>query len=798
MKPLLIIILFLAQSVLSFGQGKISGNIIEKTSRTAIEYASVELYSANDGKLIQATTSGSDGSFAIENIPFGGYTLKCSFLSFEMVSSPRISLSKQNPTVELKDLELLESAQSLSEVVITAQKSTYVNKIDKKVFNVGQDLMSASGSVSDLMQNIPSVQVDIDGNVSLRGSDNVQILINGKPSSMMDATGRASALQQISANSIESIEVITNPSARFKPDGTSGIINIILKKEERKGISGSISVNVGNSDRYNSTLSLSYNPGKVRLFASYGVRFDDRNRYTLSNRTRKDSITGENSYTYQNTGGVASPVSHLVRGGIGWEINKKSSLEVAADYTYMGFLRKENTANLYLNDARDTTSSYNRYRHDDEYEKDVELSAVYDYSWQEDHSLTVDYTYSLSKEQEDNRYTSRYIFPANPESKDNTLSRENGVEHLIRASYSHPFNDNSKIAFGTEVELEKVDMSSYAENLESTGWVADNTKTNYFTVNENIYALYATYEATYGKLGLMGGLRAERAEVKSQLSTTDTAIPNGYANIFPTLHTSYKLNDKNELQLNYSLRINRPDGDDMNPFPEYHDPLNAESGNPYLKPEKIHSLELGYQLKENSVAFLATLYYRNIFNRMTEVSRFVNDSIMWTTKENMSSSQSSGVELIFSSSIGKLVTFNLNSNVFYNVIDASDLGYSSNKAVISWYAAFNGKLTITKNLMAQLNARYTAKSLTPQGYREPSFILNIGAKYDLFDKKAAILFTVSDLLNTYKSVTVIDTPYLKERVERKRPSQIVYLGFVYHFGHSAKKKESVLKYDEQL
>ncbi|MDR1054335.1 MAG: TonB-dependent receptor [Prevotellaceae bacterium] len=793
-----LIILFSIQPVLLFGQGKVNGTIVEKISHAPVEYASIEIIMENDGTVIAGTVSDSRGAFTIEDIPFGDYSLKCSFLGFEMATPIRFSIDKKNPVVELKDLELTEFSQNLNEVVVIAQKSTYINKIDKKIFNVGQGLMSTSGSVSDLMQNISSILVDIEGNVSLRGSENVQILINGKPSSMMGTASRASALQQFPANSIENIEVITNPSARFKPDGTSGIINIILKKEKKQGINGTILANAGNRDRYNSTLSLNYNPGKINFYASYGFRFDDRSRYFYDNRTKTDLIIGENSYIYQNTNSSASPVSHLIRSGINWEINKKSNLEIAAGYTYMSFLRKENTANLYLNNVCDTTNNYTRYRHDDEYQKDVELSAVYDYSWDENHNLTIDYTYSLSQEQEDNKYSNQYIFPVNPETKDNTLIWQNGAENLIRANYSHPFNDDSKIDFGTEIELDRADMNYHAENLINSAWVTDNTKTNYFIFNENIYVLYATYETTFGKFGLIGGLRAEKVRIKSQLISIDTVIPNNYANVFPTLHTFYKLDDKNELQLNYSLRINRPEGDDLNPFPEYRDPLNVHSGNPYLKPEKIHSIELGYQLRENSTTFLATLYCRNIFNRMTEVSSFSNDSVMWTTKENMSSSQSSGIEFIINSSIGKFATVNINSNIFYNVIDASDLGYSNNKSVVSWYAAFNGNFNIMKNLMAQLNARYNAKSLTPQGYREPSFILNMGAKYDLFNKKAAILFTVSDLLNTYKGVTVIDTSYLKERMERKRPSQIFYIGFIYNFGHSAKKKERVLKYDEQL
>ncbi len=311
--------------------------------------------------------------------------------------------------------------------------------------------------------------------------------------------------------------------------------------------------------------------------------------------------------------------------------------------------------------------------------------------------------------------------------------------------------------------------------------------------------MYATYEATFGKFGVMGGLRGEYSGIKSRLKTAETVIPNSYSNFYPTLHKAYHFNDRNEMQLNYSMRINRPEGDDLNPFPEYRDPLNVSAGNPYLKPEKIHSAEIGYLFRQNLTTVVATAYYRNIFNKMTEITRFINDSVMLTTKENLSSSQSSGLEFIVSSGIGRVVSFNLSSNVYYNIIDGSELGFSSTKSAVAWNAALNTNFNITQNLMAQLNTRYTAKSLTPQGYREPSFIMNLGARYDLFHKKVSLLFTVSDLFNSFKQVTTIDTPELKRRMERKRTSQVFYAGLVLHFGKTPKKpKEAVLKYDEGI
>ncbi|GHV22763.1 TonB-dependent receptor [Clostridia bacterium] len=642
--------------------------------------------------------------------------------------------------------------QTLDEVVVSGQKSTYITRIDKKIFNAGNDLMSASGSASDLMQNIPSVQVDMDGNVSLRGSENVQILINGKSSTLMGAS-RATILQQIPANTIDRIEIITNPSARYKPDGTAGIINIILKKEKRAGVNGSLIANAGNDNRYNSTLSLNYNPGKINFFGSYGIRFDDRNRYTFDKRTKTDSLSLQNTFIEQNTNSNARPVSHLIRGGMDWDITKKDNFQLSAGYIDMRFRRDETTTNIHQDNSGNTLNNYTRYRADDEYQKDFEWNAVYEHTFGEDHLLSVDYTHSSAKEQEDNKYTNQYFVPEKPDSKDNTLIRQNETENLIRADYTRPLNEHSKLDAGTEIELDRAGMDYFAENLLDGAWITDRTKTNHFIFDENIYALYATYEAEFGKFAVTGGLRGEMSRIKSRLISTGTVIPNNGVHLFPTLHTSFHLDEKNELQLNYSLRINRPEGDDLNPFPEYRDPLNVHSGNPYLKPEKIHSLEWGYLLKSNATTFAATLYHREMFNRMTEITKYVNDSVLWTTKENMSSSRSSGLELIINSAFGNRATVNVNSNIFYNVIDAGDLGYGSNKSAVSWYAALNGNFNITKCLMAQLNTRYTSKALTPQGYREPSFIMNTGARYSLFNNKAYLLFTVSDLLNTYRSVT---------------------------------------------
>ena len=799
-----------------FGQGKVHGVIIHKTDRIPIEYAHVEIQTADGNQPVAGAVTDVNGVFEFDNLPYQEYVLTYSFIGFEKTDRVRFSVSRDKLVTNLGMLELEETSHELDEVVVSGQRSTYVNKIDRKVFNVGEDLMSSSGSASDLMQNIPSVQMDVEGNISMRGSENVQILINGRTSSLLKGASRAAVLQQIPANTIERIEVITNPSARYKPDGTSGIINIVLKKEKRAGVNGTWAANAGNNNRYNSTLTMNYNPAKINFFGSYGIRFDDRSRYTYDHRTGMTTETGALTFIERNTDRKANSVAQVARGGINWDITGKDNLEVSGAYTHISFRHDETTKNISRDQNLNLTNDNTRFRDNRDEEKDVEIEAVYTHTFNEDHEFTLEFTLVRDNEKEDNKYVQRYFFPVNPDEYDNTFIRKKDGESLIRGNYSRPLGEDGKLETGFEFELIRMDLDFRGEYLENSAWINDVEKSNRFVFDENIYALYATYEVEFDKAGIMGGVRGEYSDNMMRQKTTGAETPNGYYYFYPTLHSAYRFNDRNEMQLNYSLRVNRPDGDDLNQFPEWNDPLNVSTGNPLLKPEKIHSVEMGYMFREDIHSLIVTAYYHHIYNRMTSVTKYGyngNEEILWTRLENLSSSQSSGMEFIISSGIGKTARFNISSNVYYNIIDATSLGFSDKKSTIAWNAALNANFTFSRNLLAQLNTRYTAKSLTPQGYRAPSFIMNLGARYDIFHKKASLMFTVSDLFNSFKQVNIIDRPELlaqigklddkevlvKQRIERKRPSQIFYAGFVLHFGKTQKKqKEPALNYDEVI
>jgi outer membrane receptor protein involved in Fe transport len=697
-----------------------------------------------------------------------------------------------------KDNDKMVSDTLLNELIVTGHRSTYIQTIDRKVFNVGSDITSSSGSVGDLMQNIPSVQVDVDGNVSLRGADNVTILIDGKPSIMMKGANRGTVLQQMPASNIEKIEIITNPSAQYKPDGTAGIINLITKKQKKEGFNGTVTANVGNNNRYNTGAALGYTTKNFSITANYGYRHDRRDRYTDNNRTLTDAVSGICTQICQHTKTIAPSTSHIFGTSIQWSPTVKDKLEMSIGYTHMTFPRTEDNW-FTQTDQGVTSKKYDRNRYDFETQNENESAIAYTHTFNKNKTLTVDYTHSYHGEIERNRYTNLYQLPSEYRTVDSTRIKQMEYENLIRAIYENKFGDYRLVA-GYEAELDKADMRYLAEDYLNNAWVKNTDKSNDFIFQEQVHSLYGTLEHTFGKFDIMAGIRFEQSFIKSKLLTLNKNVTDNYFMFYPTLHTIFKINDNHQLQLNYSLRVNRPEGDDLNPFPEYQDPYNVKAGNPYLKPEKIHSIEFGWQWNHDVTTIIVTPYYRYTFNKITEITENMGNGMMKTTKENMSSSRASGAEMILNTAVGHWLTFNINSNLFYHVIDASELNYSNKKGAFGWTASLNMNMTPLKNVMMQLNTHYHSSILTPQDKNLSTYIMNLGAKFDIPQWNLSLITTVSDLFDTYKNVTQIKTTTINQRIERRRNPRTFYLGFIYNFGIKGKEKKNnaKLQYDESL
>lgn len=785
-----IVVVCLSQLFTVASGSNVIGKLKGKSSGLPVEFATVALHDATTRLVVTGAMTDSTGHFRIENIPMGDYYIEGSYVGYKSVQSKPF----HTDVAKITDIGILwmdDNGEVLSEVVVDGRKSTFIGKLDRKVFNVRQDLMSAAGSASDLMQNIPSVEVDMDGAVSLRGNENITILINGKPSAMMSAKTRGDALNQLAANSIERIEVITNPSAEYKPDGVSGIINIILKKDAKEGVNGTVTANVGSYGRSNAGINLNYGLKHVNLFGGYTFR---RDRY---DRSIIDKRTSQTDYINQTTYGIGRPVSHTFRLGMNADLGAHDAIEVSGNYNRRRFNRNERVESTTEDLQSNLTDYYLRDRAALAKENMWEGSFHYTHSYGKNNGWNVDYTYSSETEDELNKYSTLSM---NGDTKDNELVWDANYLHIGKVYWQHHLSEKLKLSAGYELEHLRAEQNYHVQDWDGTAFIPNQDKTNDFTHNRMLHSLYATLEMKSGSWNLLAGLRGELADIKNHLFSLDSISTQRYSNIYPTIHASRQLNDNNELQLNYSLRINRPEGADMNPFAERINPLSLQAGNPNLKPEKIHSIEAGWLWNGNSgTSLMATLYYRYLTNQITEVSRYIENKILLTTKENLQSSQSAGAELIWNYPICRWLTFNWNLNGYFNQINAEKLGFGRNKSTFSWSTLFNANFTPIPHYMIQLNARYRSATLVPQGRRDADYQINLGMKYDIPSINLAIMASVTDLLDTYRKSYTLDTPELKQKVEKRRNPRIFYIGISYQFGKSKNKKHHTkLEYDENM
>lgn len=770
--------------------GMITGQIKEKTSGLPMEFATITIYSTDKKAIITKAMSATDGRFSIKGIPVGTYYAEGSFVGYKSIRSKSFAVSSAK-VIDIGILNMEENGETLGEVMVKGKKSALVSKLDRKVFNVGQDIMSSSGSASDLMQNIPSIEVDMDGAISLRGSENVTVLINGKPSAMMNAKTRGDALNQLSANSIERIEVITNPSAEYKPDGVSGIINIVMKKDAKTGLNSTLNANVGSYGRSNAGANFSYGLKSVKIFGGYNYRRDRYDRSIIDRRTLPTDFINQTTY------GVGNPLSHTLHIGMNAYLSQNDAIEVSGNYNCRTFQRNERIVSLTESRNNETTSFYFRYRDALAKENMWEGAARYTHTYGKGNEWGVDYTYSAESEDEMNHYSTILM---KEQTKENERVWDANYLHIGKINWKHSLNEKINLSAGYELEALRSEQNFHVQNWDGAGFIQNTNHSSDFTHYRTLHSVYATLEANLGVWNLMAGLRGEYSDIKNHLFSLDSIATQHYANIYPTLHASHRINTHSELQLNYSLHVNRPEGNDMNPFAERINPLSLQAGNPYLKPEKIHSVEAGWLWHNDyNSSVIATLYYRYTTNQITSVSRYLSDGVISITKENMQSCQNSGVELIWNSTIGRWLTFNWNANGFLNQINAEKLGYGKNKRTFAWSTLLNMNLTPFRHCMVQLNARYSSATLIPQGRRDADWRINLGVKYDVPRTNLSLLASVTDLFDTYRRSYTLDTPELKQKVEKRRNPRIFYIGAAYQFGGNKNKKQHTkLEYDESL
>jgi outer membrane receptor protein involved in Fe transport len=775
----------------------VTGFVIDKSSGQPVEFATVQLLRQYDSSAINTTVTDKKGRFIFNSLVSGNFIIRVSFIGYENNS---IILTVNQQKQNVGNIEITTIAKKLSEVVVTGRKSLLNTNIDRKVYNVSGDIMAQSGSASDILKNIPSVEVDIDGQVLLRGSAGVMILINGKMSLLMGKS-KADVLQQLPANSIERIEVITNPSAKYRPDGTSGIINIVLKKNIKYGWNGSLVTNAGNKDRYNSGINFNYRQSKWSFFSNYNFRQDSRLRTGSINREYFDSSGKTVSYYSENNTSPTRPSSNFITLGVDYTPNEYNSFGISGNYFRRKLTKNDVSQRLFYDKNYLLTEYFNRTKHDPEAEEEKDATVYWQHNFkEEDHEMRIAFNAATTHDRENNYNSNIYLLPLKAALLDNIFINDKDNQQELTIEYIKPSGEDAKIEAGYEGLFNQLDLNYYGEYYDTVqrSFIKDIIKSNQFTYNGAIHAAYAVFKQSFKKFGFSAGLRAEQVFIHGNLITRDSLISNRYLKIYPTLHLSYKIKE-NELQLNYSKRVNRPDGDELNPFPEYIDPYNLQAGNPKLLPEITHAAELGYKLQNEKYSFVPGLYYRYTKNRFTEITVPVNDSVLLTTQQNLSIAKSSGLELIFSAKPANFLSINLSSNFFYTEIDASNIGYNDKKSIISMSASFNSAITLTKSTLWQLSCNYRSARLTPQGKSFENVVLNTGLRQEVFKKKVSLTLTVSDIFKSLRQKSEFNSIYLNQRSLGKRDSGVFYLGFSYRFGKIIKKSnEEKLQFDDSL
>lgn len=780
-------------------KGNVKGIIIDEDTKNPLEYVSVALLRKNDSTVVNGMLTNSSGVFALEGLPFGIYMLKYSYVGYKNGFIDSISVTPRKPTANLEKLVIKLTSKNIDAVVVKGDKSIFENKIDRKVFNVDKAIVSQSGSASDVLQQVPSVTVDVEGNVSLRGSENVTILVNGKPS-LLTENNKAAILQQIPANTIDKIEVITNPSAKFDPDGTSGIINIVLKQGISQGLNGSSNINIGNNNKYNGSVNINYFPGKFSISASYSYRYEPRwfkgfgNREIIKNDTSR--------FTTENSTENHTPVSHMGRLGFDYYFNSNLSAGINGSIQARSHKSNEMVNYVFKNYLKNMTDSTFRSTNgnEDELGKEAAFYILKKFD-QPGREWRTDITYDGDNEKESNYYKENsYINPFQFPLEENYTNNNFNNTYTFQSDLTWPINTKSKIEAGYKGIFRKTEDNLNALKKDtSQQWINEDAISNDFTYEENIHAIYSTYSQEFGKFSIMGGFRLEQAYTKPYLSDSIKKSKN-YFSYFPTMHLVEKFNDNNELSLSYSRRINRPRLHDLNPFADYSDPRNLRVGNLLLKPEYVNSLELGYTKKIENITLQPTVFYRITEDGFTRFSRVLDSITNITSITNLSSNKSIGFEMLINYQIFKFWNINLSGTAFQNQIDASNLDSSYIRKKFNWGGKLMSSTFLPFGIAFQFSAFYRSPFITPQGISKPFYSANIGLKKDLLKSKATFTITVSDIFNTQRFAYSMKSNDLIANMSRKRESQIAYLGFSYRFGKtqdSGKKGQKVSKEREQ-
>lgn len=775
---------------------KVTGTVIDKESGKPLEYATLVLQSVRNPEEVTGGITNLEGVFEVE-APAGMYNISVEYISYKTFNKEQQLLRSDT---DLGRIALSIDVEQLAEVEVIAEKTTVEIRLDKKIYNVGKDLTVSGGTVSDVLDNVPSVSVDVEGNVQLRGNDDVRILINGKPSAITGLNS-TDALRQLPAESIEKVEVITSPSARYDAEGSGGIINIILRRSKLQGLNGAITTNLGYPTSAGINGNLNYRTGDLNIFTNTGYNYRERpgNSFNETNFFDEtgaftNSIREERDFDRIRKG-------YNVNFGVEWYVNKTASI------TQSIFLRNsdnssEATNNFFQTDNTGGTSSGFRFDPETEDDKTFQYSFNYDKQFNGDsnHKLTFAFQYETTDESEES------LIIQNGFDSENVETIEDQRRVFLQSDYVAPVGKSGQFEFGYRGDFNQLNTDYNVVFISPTiDELGITDPSNVLDYKETINAVYTQFGTKIKKFSFLSGLRYESTRlIINQIETGDFSR-NNFDGLFPTLNLNYEFTETESIQFGYNRRIRRPRSRFLNPFPSRSSPTNLFQGNPNLTPSFSHQVDFGYLKRYEKLTLNSSIY----FARATDVITFITEdtgegtvfdgeqvSIIRRTPVNLAKNDRYGFEM--NANYRPTRKWNINGNVnLFNLITRGDFnGQNFDAENLSWFVRLNNKLTLPASIDWQTRLFYRGPSETAQTKNKGIFSMSLAFSKDLFKEKASLALNVSDVFNSRKRISETTTPFFQSDSEFQFRVRSYNLSFTYRFNQKKQRGDGRGREDE--
>lgn len=804
MKRFIIFFLLCLCGYTGWAQGTVKGKILDRQKSEPLGFVNIKVTEQGSDKFAGGGITDAGGNFNVSGLKDGKYTLSLTFMGYKDVTR-QFEITPAKREVQFKLLYMAEDAKQLKEVTVTGQRATMKLEVDRKSFDVGQLISNAGQAASDVLDNIPSIEVDNDGNVSLRGNSSVEVWINGKASGLT-SDNRAQILQQLPAESIERIEVIDNPSAKFSAEGSAGIINIVLKKDRKAGYYGSVQAGGDTRGGANTSFNINYNSRLIDTYLNMGYRH-------RANTGHMESQQTSNAYkqTYDSDSKQRGN-NFFTRAGVTLHATTKDDFSLSGMLMHGGGNSHSYTPYIYTAVANDLNNyqldRLNRSRTG----MDMRYGEFnYRHSFNDKHFI--DFTADLSswKMNGDNWYQDSTVVVG---IDDVTYSYQYRPQHInnhrkeLKLEYENQVTKNFKIEAGYNGNFsrENTPQESYMDNTSFDGTNASEDKLffNRFIYKQDLHAFYTTLSYKFGALSLMGGLRGEYWRVNTEsytweqehdASLREQPFKKDYFQLFPSVFMSWQMTETQQLQLNYTRRLRRPWGGQLNSFRDTRDATTVSFGNPYLTPEFSNSFSLNYLKQWNDHSLLVSAYYRPTTDVIQRISyKNQEDGLFYQTSMNVAKSVSTGLEMTLKNKLWRILDLTTSANAYYYRLNGFSYDIDGQTVTgnsdhnFTWNARMTASLMLPYDISIQTTGRYTARQVITQGYRKANYSIDFGARKNFFNKLFTLSVNCRDLLDSRRFETFTSGPNFTRHQINRRGGRRVSMTLTWNFGNMKQKK----------